>query len=566
MSNISISNKSFQEDRGLSDLQVEKLLKEFGPNTIEDKKTSVFAKILHWLISPMSILLLLASLLSFYIGKTFDGWFILVLFVINFGIAQWHEMKADKAIETLQKKLTISVEVKRNNKWQNIASNQLVPGDLVQLGVGNIIPADITILFQKNLSVNESALTGESLPVDKKDGESVFSGSYISTGEMVGKVLNTAMRTKFGKTLTLVSNKPKKSTLDKDVLTITKFLTIVSLMSAVVISVYLIFKHQNIPTLLTLDLSLLIAGTPVAMPTVMSLIISLGVVRLTKKHVIVRRISSLEDLANVNMLLSDKTGTLTKNEIVVEDIKAYGNNSLAKIVELALSATKSDAPDPINQAIVARALSDNVKAFEQKDFTPADSKRKRSTAQVLINNIIYTISMGAPQIIESLCSLNKETHSKFLKDIESSAALGYRSLAISLKKGDQEKNMDLVGILLLSDSLRPDSSKVIEFLNNNGIGVKMMTGDNRAIASRVATKLGMSDQVLIAAGKTASLSNESFNRSDVFAEVLPDDKYNIVKAAAKTYTVAATGDGVNDLPAIRQASRWNSRKECRRCS
>ena len=549
-----VANKIHRENSGLNTAQVNELFAKYGPNAMSDEKPSLFKKVLHWLISPMSLLLLAASLLSFYIGKAFDGWFILALFLVNFGIAQWHESKADEAIETLQKKLTINVSVKRDGQWKSIPSTMLVPGDLVQLGVGNVIPADLTIIECDNVSINESALTGESLPQEKSVNQAAFSGSFITTGDLTGAVTQTGMRTKFGRTLGLVSSKPKNSSLDRDILTITEFLTAVSLISAVAITIYLGLKHQSIPTLLTLDLSMLIAGTPVAMPTVMSLIISLGVVRLTKKHAIVRRLSSLEDLANVNMLLSDKTGTLTKNEIVVEDIVLYQDHNLKEVLKWAISGTKTDLPDPINQAIVTRAAVDDIKQFEQIKFTPADSKRKRSTAIVKKDGQDYTVSIGAPQIIEQLCNINEELRQKFNADIEHAAALGYRSLAIALTSGQNERQLELIGMMLLSDTLREDSGKVISFLKDNGIGVKMMTGDNKAIAARVAQKLGFNKQVMVAAGKTASLSMEAFNATDVFAEVLPDDKFNIVKAGAKAYVVAATGDGVNDLPALKQAS------------
>ncbi len=548
-------NKTEGKLIGLSTAEAEEALNKYGPNTIDTKKISALIKVINWLRSPISILLLAASLLSFYTGKSFDGWFILFMFSLNFLIAQWYEYKADQALATLKKHLTVSIQTLREGSWQLITSDRLVPGDVVKLEVGNIIPADISIREAKNLSINEAVLTGESLPQDKTTGDNAFTGSFITTGNLIGTVIATANRTKFGKTVTMVDNRPKSSVLEKDILTISKFLMVASLITVIVITSYLIFRNQHLGNLLTLDISILIAGVPVAMPTVMSLIISLGVVQLTRKHVIVRRLSSLEDLANVNLLLSDKTGTLTKNEIEVEDIISYSQASESDIVRWAVSATTDNKLDPINQALLLKARQVNVRPYEQIDYTPADSNRKRSTAIVNLDNKHYTVSIGAAQIIEPLCHLDNKAKAKFKSDIELAANQGYRCLALAKSKGKEEKGMKLMGLLLLSDTLRPYANSVIEFLRQHGIAVKMITGDNHAIASRVAKTLGLKGGVISAAGNTGHLSKGNISSASVYSEVLPDDKFRIVKASEDAHFVTAvTGDGVNDLPALERAS------------
>jgi H+-transporting ATPase len=286
----------------------------------------------------------------------------------------------------------------------------------------------------------------------------------------------------------------------------------------------------------------------------MSLIITLGVLQLTRKHVIVRRLSSLEDLANVNLLLSDKTGTLTQNKIEVESVIGYNGTSDDQILKLAVSATTDNKLDALSQAVIVRAQANNQKGYPQSDFTPADSKRKRATAVVKIDGQEHVICLGAPQVVADQCQLTQATRQAFEADVEKAAQSGYRCLAIASGAGKEEKGLKLIGLLMLSDTIRPEAGRVINFLVANGIDVKMMTGDNRSIAARVATQLGLRGKVMAGQGIGSNLDSTQLREASVFAEILPEDKFNIVKLAAKNHVVAATGDGVNDLPALKLAS------------
>jgi len=546
------------EPKGLTKEEGEAKLKEFGLNEIKVKKNSFFKKVVLKTFSPISLMLIAASILSFVINKLFDFYFILALFAINAGVQLWQEDKADKAIEKLSEQLTVKVKVLRDNRWIMVNSKEIVPGDIVQLMVGSLIPADIKIIESKNLSVNEAVLTGESLPKDKNNGELIYSGSFIATGFLIGKVIATGENTSFNKTISLVEKPDKKSILERDILTISKFLMIIGIIAVLILTGVFLVQHQPIGELLILDLSLLIAGIPVALPVVMSLIISIGVLELAKKKVIVRRLSSLEDLSNVNILLTDKTGTLTNNKIIVEGITNYYHYTSKEIMSAVSSIALKNDRDSINQSIISKfkELCPNEESPELLDFIPADSERKRAYSFVKTKYGKIAVSIGAPQVIEKLCKIDSHTLKTFQKDVEIAASKGYRTIAVSFnEKGKAEKNMRLAGILLLSDPPLPEAKEVIKFLNENGIQVKILTGDNKLITERVSNRVGLRGIVV---GRNSINFNEldknKLEKIAAYAEILPKDKYELVKMYEKDYVVAVTGDGVNDLPAIKESN------------
>lgn len=543
------------EKRGLSSCDVQERIKQYGLNEVKSKKESTVKKIALKVLSPISLMLLAASLISLFINNPFDFYFISALFFINFGIQFWQENKADMAIESLKSTLSVKSKVLRDEGWKMIDSKEIVPGDIIELVVGDLIPADIRIIESRNLSVNESVLTGESLPKDKKENDTVYSGSFISTGVLTGEVMSTGANTSFSKEILSIEKPKRKSVLEKDVLTISKFLIVMSFICiAILTSVFLIDK-KPIGELLILDLSLLIAGIPVALPVVMSLIISLGVLGLSRKNVIVRRLSSLEDLSNVKILLTDKTGTMTKNQIDIEEVIAYGKYKGDEVLSCISSMVFKDNKNTINQAII-RKFNDTIKGRTKPDlvdFIPADSERKRAFSVVNWKGKTISVSMGAPQVISKLCRIDGKTSKKFEKDIEIAASKGYRTLAVSIKEGKDENKMGLAGILLLSDPPLPEAKQVIEFLKENDIEVKMLTGDNELIAERVSEQIGLKG-IIIKKESLKNLDKEKLEKAAVFAEILPKDKYNIVKAYQEEHIVAVTGDGINDLPAMETAN------------
>jgi H+-transporting ATPase len=547
---------------GLTQADAEKRLAEVGPNVLPEHHDGFIKKLLKWFVSPISLMLLAAAFLSLYDGKIFDCYFILALVAVNFFVTYFQEHRADEAIKKLNQHLAVQVKVLRDGVWRKIGSPLLVPNDIVEIGVGDIVPADGAIITATNLSINEASLTGESLPKDKKIGDTAYSGSYVSTGIAHYKVTATGPRTRFGKTALLVERTTKRSSLEKDILSITRFLSFLSAGAVLMLTIVSFFHGASTTEILTLDLSLIIAGIPISLPAVMTLVIEYGVLGLAKQNAIVRRISALEDFANVNLVLTDKTGTLTQNEIAINDIVPYAPFTRANVLRYADVASAHDDRGDISIAIHKKAQEEKVDSntISLEHYIPVDSERKRTTAVVNENNVRMVVSVGAAQIIEGLCTFSADAKTAFAHDVESFSARGYRVVAIAIKKGGDatEKEMSMAGLIVFSDTLEPDAKATIDFMNANGIDVKMVTGDNRSISKEIAHELGFTGTIITKEDLeklTWSVATPAWWKSvSGFSEVLPEDKYHIVEEAKKYYTVAATGDGVNDLAALQMAN------------
>ncbi|NMC36381.1 HAD-IC family P-type ATPase [Candidatus Beckwithbacteria bacterium] len=547
---------------GLTSQEAAQRLTIYGYNEIAAKKVSFLVKYGKRFISPISLMLLTASGLSFFSHKIFDAYFILLLLLLNQIITAWQEHKADTAIQKLNHRLETKLQVLRDHLWQAISTRELVPGDLVKVSVGSVIPADGKVTEAYKFELNESAVTGESLPKEKNSGDQVVSGAYVISGWALIEVVATGSRTYFGKTLLSVEKINKQSLLEKDILTISRFLTLVSFAALLLLTIVLLLHQAPILEILTLDLSLVIAGVPISLPTVMTLIIELGVVELSKKQVLVRRLSSLQDLANVNLLLTDKTGTLTTNSITIHSVTPFGKTNITTVLSLAKLACQEDPNSIISQAVFRKSHHLHISKDEASilHFTAADSDRKHSTTAVKMKGKTFALEFGAPQVVAKLCKLTNNQRHQFEQEINNLARRGYRTVALAKNtKLKSRHKAQLLGILAISDRLRPEAASVANYLKHNGIDMTMVTGDNRAIAQEIASQLRFGKHTIVAKSELEAiglkkLKAEVFTTTAAFAEILPKDKYELVVAAKKYFTVASTGDGINDLPALKAAN------------
>ncbi|MBL6978187.1 MAG: plasma-membrane proton-efflux P-type ATPase [Desulfobacteraceae bacterium] len=548
---------------GLSVDEARKRLEQYGPNALAEQKERPLLKFLGYFWGPIPWMIEVALILSIVVKRWVDAVIIGVLLVFNAGIGFWEEHKAANALAALKAGLALKAKVLRGGKWGEVEAANLVPGDIVRLRLGDIIPADVKLIEGGYISIDQAALTGESLPVNKKTGDIAYSGSVAKQGEMVALVTGTGSNTFFGRTAKLVGEAGAASHFQKAVMRIGDFLIFVAVgLSIILIAVEL---HRGEPALELVQfiLILVIASIPVAMPAVLSVTMALGALSLSKDKAIVSRLQAIEEMAGVDILCSDKTGTLTKNELTLGEPVLFGAKNAEELILSGALASKAEDRDAIDLAVID-ALKDKsiLDNFNQTEFIPFDPVGKRTEGTVTDpdgQTIKYT--KGAPQVILDLCDVNDDTRNRADRVVNEMAAKGYRTLSVAESR--IEGRWDYSGILPLFDPPRDDSAETIAQAKKHGLKVYMITGDNVAIASEISGQLGMGTHIQAATElfkgdvDPAHLSPEAGQKiedADGFAEVFPEHKYAIVKALQdRGHLVAMTGDGVNDAPGLKQA-------------
>jgi len=545
---------------GLSQAEAQKRLTQYGPNEIEEKKTNPFLKFLTYFWGPIPWMIEGAVILSGVVRHWADFFIILLLLVSNAVVGFWEEHQAGNAIAALKAKLAIKAKVKRDGKWITPAARELVPGDVIRVGLGDIVPADARLLAGDPVEVDQSALTGESLPATRKPGEAVFSGSIIRQGEIDAMVYATGENTYFGKTAQLVQEAHTVSHFQRAVLKIGDYLIILAVTLVVLILAVALFRGDPILSTLEFALVLLVAAIPVAMPTVLSVTMAVGARLLAKKEAIVTRLSAIEELAGVDVLCSDKTGTLTQNKLTLGDPFSVNGIPADHVILDAALASRAEDKDTIDLAVIGGLKNDQaLKGYQVVHFQPFDPVHKRTEATVkAADGKQFQVAKGAPQVILEMSINAGEVKPAVEKAVNEFAARGFRSLGVG--RADQEGKWQFVGVLPLFDPPREQAKATIASARQMGVSVKMVTGDQIAIARETARQLGLGTDILDASGlgdtkhhETAQ-SAESIEKADGFAQVFPEHKFHIVDVLQQRgHIVGMTGDGVNDAPALKKA-------------
>ena len=545
---------------GLSQAEAQKRLTQYGPNKIEEKKTNPFLKFLTYFWGPIPWMIEAAVILSGVVRHWLDFFVILLLLCSNAVVGFWEEHQAGNAIDALKAKLAVKAKVKRDGKWVNPNASDLVPGDVIRLRLGDIVPADARLLEGDSIEVDQSALTGESLPVTAKPGSAVFSGSIVRQGEIDAMVYATGTNTYFGKTAQLVESAHTVSHFQRAVLKIGDYLIVLAVTLVVLILLVALFRGDKVLTTLEFCLVLLVAAIPVAMPTVLSVTMAVGARLLAKKEAIVTRLSAIEELAGVDVLCSDKTGTLTQNKLTLGDPFTVNGIPPDQAILYGALASRAEDKDTIDLAVIGGVKDDKaLKSYQVLHFKPFDPVHKRTEATVKgTDGKQFFVTKGAPQVILEMSANAGEVKTAVEKAVNEFAGRGFRSLGVA--RADQENKWQFVGVLPLFDPPREQAKATIASARQMGVKVKMVTGDQIAIARETSKQLGLGTNILDASGfgdmkahETAQAA-EAIEKADGFAQVFPEHKFHIVDVLQQRgHIVGMTGDGVNDAPALKKA-------------
>jgi len=547
-------------DTGLTCVEVDVRRKEHGYNEVAEKKRHPVRKFLEkfWGISAwmLELIMVLSAVLKNYSDLAVVG----ALLVVNAVLSFMQEHRAAGVVEALRRCLQVSARVRRDSSWHVIPARELVPGDIVRLRSGDIIPADVKLLTGA-LSVDQSALTGESKDADKAPGDVLSSGSIARRGEGNGVIMLTGAKTYFGRTTELVQEARPKLHIEAVVAKIVRWLFVIVGALLGVVIVLSVIRHVPLIEMIPLMLVLLMSAVPVALPVMFTVSMALGSKELAKRGVLVTRLSAAEDAATMDVLCVDKTGTITMNQLAVTGVIPLEKATEADVLFAGALASQEANQDPIDLAFLAAAKAksvfDGVPAVTPISFAPFDAKSRRTEAVVEQNGQRLRVMKGAVRTIAEACGLKPPNVEALELRVNAAAAKGYRTLAVA--RGPEKSGLTLVGLVSLYDPPRPDAKQLIATLLDLGVPVKMLTGDALPVALEIGNGIGLPSIRRVADLKAAGAvaGNEAVDLlagADGFAEVYPEDKYIVVQhLQAAGHVTGMTGDGVNDAPALRQA-------------
>ncbi|KAJ3302468.1 hypothetical protein HDV03_004956 [Kappamyces sp. JEL0829] len=584
---------------GLTDAEVSQRMAKYGKNELPDTKTNPWLKFFGYFTGPISYLIEMAVIISGILQDWVDFGILIFVLIANAWIGFHEEAKAESALDALKNTLALKTRCWRNGKLVEVEAALLVPGDVIAIRLGDIIPADCRLLgidvtgepTDAHLQIDQSALTGESLPVAKGKGDIAFSSSIVKQGAMLAVVTKTGIHTYIGRAANLISMTNDEGHFQKVIKVIGDFLVVITVVMALIILFVNVFaKHQKFLDALKQTVIITIAAIPVGLPTVMSVTMAVGASQLAKKQVIVKRLTAIEELASVSILCSDKTGTLTLNKLSFDKpFLANKGNTSENFVgtgeqytdeDLLLAsylASEPGAQDPIESTIrktaeqTVKILHDRenthlIPGYKVNTFIPFNPTSKYTEGKVthLESGHQFRVIKGAPQVIIKMCG----GHEQATAAVIDFANRGLRALGVAKTIDAEQNKFELIGLISLLDPPRPDSAATIKECEGMGVNVKMITGDQQIIAKEVAHRLGMQRTILDAHKLVDSSMTEEqlcdrVVKADGFAHVIPEHKYRVVELLQERgYLVGMTGDGVNDAPALKKANVGIAVSDC----
>ncbi len=573
---------------GLSSQQANENLIKYGQNILRKQSVNPFTILLKQFTSSLIYLLIAAALIAFFLKDFSDGIVITIILLLNALLGFFQEYRSEKAIEKLAKLISRQIAVKRDGKTILLDEKLLVPGDIVIMNEGDIIPADMLLLTVDSLAVNESQLTGESVPVIKsvfknlhnkenKDDNLVFAGSVVEKGVATGAVYATGYETQLGKIASLSQSTRKVTQYEKSLQQFSNYLMKITLFTLVIIFVAKLFISQDfihLSTLLLFIIALAITVVPEALPVIATVTLAKGALLLAKRHVIVKRPSSLEDLGNITLLCTDKTGTLTENkmsiiEVVAKEKELFQQLAIATLSTIDTHVKKVQDPyDAAFLAFVSQEIKDQGRHYKQLEdlgFDP-QARRRRVIIEDTEKNKQYLVVIGSTETLLHVAIAKEKNH--YLEAIKSEEKQGIRNLAIAYKQIayhenfnvlNNEAGLQFVGYVKLTDPLRATAKHTIELAEKLGIAIKVLTGDSAEVAAYVGKEVGLlkENESVYTGDQLSKLSPEKFKaiivQKPIFAKVTPEQKYNIIKVLKEDFVVGYQGDGINDAPSLKLA-------------
>jgi len=543
-----LSSQPMASPTGLTSQEAAQRLQQYGPNAVAEEKRHPVLIFLGKFWAPVPWMLEITVILELYLGKDVEAIVIGLLLVFNAILSNVQENRAQGALALLRQQLTVQSRVLRDDQWQLVPAQDLVPGDYIHIRMGDLVPADVR-LMEGQIEMDQAALTGESVPVEGEIGHQAFAGAVVKRGEASGEVTATGAKTNFGKTAELVRTAKTASHLEEIIFSIVKYLIIADIVLVIMVVLYALFSQIAWPVILPFALIILVASVPVALPATFTLATALGAAELARNGVLVTRLSAIEEAAAMSILASDKTGTLTENRLTLGAVHTYAPHSDEDALLWGVLASDEATQDPLDMAILAAAREKGLKTTDTiLHVTPFDPALKRSEAMVRQpDGTTLQVVKGAPLTIAALAGAGADIE----KDVAGLAAKGYRVLAVAA--GLQGEPLKLAGLLALQDAPRADSRALVQKLNDLGVRVLMVTGDDALTAQAIAGQVGIRGSTCDSMSLHGQVSAESL-QCNIFAGVFPEDKFHLVQALQSTgQIIGMTGDGVNDAPALKQA-------------